>query len=164
MLTDGSRCPVRPVRPALKIAVVAALAVASLSGCAQAVAGTPSANEAAVATVRAEQNQARDCESARTDLTRSLTDALRKAETDFVGGASDLTAVMRSEAPRDFGRRCGQQLVGPAYSEMLVDLQQLQLSSSSATILRSSLLRGMCPTDGRIELTPEAERACRSAR
>jgi hypothetical protein len=45
-----------------------------------------------------------------------------------------------------------------------VDLQQLQLSSSSATILRSSLLRGMCPTDGRIELTPEAERACRSAR
>lgn len=161
MLTDGSR---RTVRPVLKAALVAALAVASLSGCAQAIAGTPAPNEAAVAAVRAEQEQVRDCESARTDLTRTITNALKKAETDFVGGASDLTAVMQSDTPREFGRRCGQKLVGPAYSQMLVDLQQLQLTGSSATILRSSLLNGMCPRDGKIELTPEAERACDAAR
>jgi hypothetical protein len=161
MLTDGSR---RTVRPALKAALAAVLAAATLSGCAQAVAGTPTANEAAAATVRQEQQKVRDCESARVDLTRSFTDALEKAESDFVGAASDLTTVMKSAAPRDFGRRCGPQLVGPAYSQLLVDLQKVQLTSPSATILRSSLLRGMCPTDGKIELTPEAERACSAAR
>lgn len=161
MVTHGAQ---RTARPAVLVALAAVLVSGVLGGCARAVTGTPTVNEAAAAEVRAEVKQKRDCEAARVDLTTSITDALKQAESDFAGGARALTTLLSSSAPRDFGSTCGTELVGPAYSQMLIDVQAVPLTGSSATILRSSLLRGLCPSRGAIELTPEAQQVCATAR
>ena len=77
-----------------------------------------------------------------------------------LAGAEALQRVLASNAPREMTAKCGTRLMSVAYSQMLVDLQAVELTVPSAKILRSGLMRGLCATDGRVELTAEAERAC----
>ncbi|SHK63586.1 hypothetical protein SAMN05443637_109101 [Pseudonocardia thermophila] len=157
MFTAGSS---RSAQPVARAVLAAVLAAAVSGGCARAIEGTPTANTAEAQAVRAEQQEKRDCDAARTAITDSLVAALRQAETDFVAGAEALQRVLASNAPREMTAKCGTRLMSVAYSQMLVDLQAVELTVPSAKILRSGLMRGLCATDGRVELTAEAERAC----
>lgn len=145
----------------LLVAAGAVVAVA-LGGCAQTVAGTPSADAAAASEVKADQEHRSDCDAARSGLTDMITQALKRGETDPQGAASTISRLGSSDAPRDFGRRCGPELIGPAYSQLLLDVRDFPLSTSAANQLRSYMLIGLCQTQGKITLSPEAKTVCDS--
>jgi len=123
--------------------VVLVVLLALLAGCANSVAGTARSDPRVVAQLAQERN----CQSAVDDLVTTITTLTQRIDS---GTLADLqnTAIM-DEVPvaqlgQNLGRRCGRELIGSAYSQILDRVNALTPSTFLGRAAHQAVLTGLC--------------------
>lgn len=135
------------------------------SGCAQMVQGTPSADPVAVQQVAAEAKQSRqvrECDAATDAAAQAVASVIRRGEVDLTDATAAVEGIIQLGVFGELGNACGPQLIGPAYSRLLVDTSELTPSTYLGRGTQNATLNGMCSgvDPSVITLNPQAQIVC----
>jgi hypothetical protein len=142
------------------VPVSVAMLVLVLAGCSTAVSGLGHPDPQVVAQLERE----RGCQSATDDVVVTVSALVQRIDTD-ASAVLDSEAIMSQIPAHDLGenlgRQCGREMIGSAYSDVLVRVQALAPVTAFGRLAHNAVLRGLCNMDQTsLDLETEALVVC----
>lgn len=144
----------------MKRALIAAtLLLPVLTGCSQAVAGTPQPSKTAATQLAAD----RDCQRAVDAGVQAIATFINHADADPVEATQGLENGPIVSMFGDMGAKCGPARGGWAFSQVLVRVADLKPATPIGRYALNELLKGLCPDPGEsspVTLDRNAQAVC----